>query len=264
MRVLVVTAVAAEAEAVVAGLSSATDPGRGGVPPEPEPWAGDAGPGGPRTLPGGYPLTRRDLPGLAVDVLVGGVGPAAAAAGTATALALAGPDRPYAAVVSAGIGGGFVERAPVGSLVVADRMVAADLGAQDPAAPTGFRGVDELGFGRGEHRAPVDLSKAFAVALGVTPAPVVTVSTVTGTAERAAELAARHPGVAAEAMEGFGVAEAAVGYGLPVVEVRAVSNAVGPRDRDAWRIGPALAALTEGFRVLGPVLASWGENHDRR
>jgi futalosine hydrolase len=86
---------------------------------------------------------------------------------------------------------------------------------------------------------------------------VLTVSTVTGTAERAAELAARYPGAAAEAMEGFGVAEAARLHGVPVLEVRAVSNAVGPRDRAAWRVPQALTALSEAFGKIVPVLETW-------
>jgi futalosine hydrolase len=44
-------------------------------------------------------------------------------------------------------------------------------------------------------------------------------------------------------MEGFGVASAAARVGVPFAEVRAVSNVVGPRDRTAWRIADALAAL---------------------
>ncbi|MFJ9945523.1 futalosine hydrolase [Streptomyces erythrochromogenes] len=236
MRALVVTAVGAESDSVLTGLTPHPDS------PGPE----------PRTLPGGYLITRRDLPGIAFDVLVGGVGPAAAAAGTATALALA----EYGLVVSAGIGGGFAPAAPVGSLVVADAIVAADLGAQ---TPDGFVDVASLGFGRSVHLPPVELAARAAEATGALLAPVLTVSTVTGTADGAAALAARHPMAGAEAMEGFGVAEAASAHGLPVLEVRAVSNAVGPRDRTAWRIGDALAALAEGFRVLGPVLANWGE-----
>ncbi|MFG2621635.1 futalosine hydrolase [Streptomyces sp. NPDC048507] len=240
MRALVVTAVAAEADSVAAGLTP-HDP----VTPE------------PRALPGGYLISRRDLPGLAVDVLVGGVGPASAAAATATALALAD----YSLVVSAGIGGGFVPAAPLGSLVVADAIVAADLGA---ATPDGFVSVDALGFGRSAHLPPAGLAAHAAEATGALLAPVLTVSTVTGTAARAAELARRHPLAGAEAMEGFGVAEAAAAHGLPVLEVRAVSNAVGPRDRDAWRIGDALGALTTAFRALGPVLVTWGERHEHR
>ncbi|MFD5460548.1 phosphorylase family protein, partial [Streptomyces olivaceus] len=89
------------------------------------------------------------------------------------------------------------------------------------------------------------------------PGTVLTGSTVTGTAERAALLRARHPRALAEAMEGFGVAEAAAAHGVPVLELRAVSNPVGPRDRAAWRIGEALGALTDAFGKLAPVLRSW-------
>jgi futalosine hydrolase len=73
---------------------------------------------------------------------------------------------------------------------------------------------------------------------------VVTVATVTGTAERAASLAAAHPAAVAEAMEGYGVACAAAGAGVAFAELRTISNPVGPRDRTAWRIAEALAALT--------------------
>ena len=229
MRVLVVTAVAAEAESVVAGLTGFRSRE---VPP----------------LPGGYVLTAgtagRDA---VVDVLAGGVGPAAVAAATATALAVRDP---YDLVVSAGIGGGFPPHAPLGSAVVADAIVAADLGAD---TPDGFLAVDELGFGHSVHLPPAELTARMAAAADALLAPVLTVSTVTGTAARTAELTARHPRAAAEAMEGFGVAEAAAGYSLPCAELRAISNIVGPRDRAAWRIGPALDSLRRAFTLLTPV-----------
>ncbi|PPS69089.1 Futalosine hydrolase [Streptomyces sp. MH60] len=63
-------------------------------------------------------------------------------------------------------------------------------------------------------------------------------------------------------MEGFGVAEAAAAHGVPVLELRAVSNPVGPRDRAAWRIGEALAALTDAFGKLSPALTSWNRHDD--
>jgi futalosine hydrolase len=77
---------------------------------------------------------------------------------------------------------------------------------------------------------------------------------VTGTAARAAELRNRHPRAAAEAMEGFGVAEAAAAHSVPVLEIRAVSNVVGPRDRATWRIGQALDSLRYAFQLLNPLL----------
>ncbi|MFF5787125.1 futalosine hydrolase [Streptomyces sp. NPDC012693] len=274
-RILIVTAVAAEADSVTAGL------GLGG--PESVP------------LPGGLVLRRHtgSRPSACVDVLVGGVGPAAVAASTATALAYAsltgagsdsatgtgsrtgsgsmtggdsatgtgsrtgaagpGSGGPYDLIVSAGIAGGFPSHAPVGSVVVSASIVAADLGAE---TPDGYLAVEELGFGRSAHPVPDALTSRIAAVLDAgglpyTVGPVLTVSTVTGTAGRAAALAVRRPGAAAEAMEGFGVAEAAAAYGVPVVEIRAVSNAVGPRDRAAWRIGEALEALGQAFRLLG-------------
>ena len=176
-----------------------------------------------------------------LTVLAGGVGPAAAAAATATLLSLAEPEGPgeYALVVSAGIGGGFAGCADVGDVVEATAIVAADLGAQSPA---GFLSIDDLGFGS---------TRVMAAPLGVVGAlrgPILTVSTVTGTAERAVELGRK--GAFAEAMEGFGVAEAALRHGVPVGELRSISNAVGMRDRSSWDIPGALAALRRAGRAL--------------
>ncbi|WP_189533219.1 futalosine hydrolase [Streptomyces roseolilacinus] len=242
MRVLVVTAVAAEAHSVAGGLVGCAARSS-------------------RPLPSGHTVTGHLLTGHAlarpagpaapvVDVLAAGVGPAAAAVGAATALATA--PYPYDLVITAGIGGGFAPRAPIGSLVVSDSIVAADLGADTPG---GYLPVEELGFGRSVHTPPAALTARLAEAVRDTGlpcllAPVLTVSTVTGTAARAAELTARHPRAGAEAMEGFGVAEAAAAHGVPAVEVRAVSNTVGPRDRAAWRIGEALGALRAAFEPL--------------
>ncbi|MES4886564.1 futalosine hydrolase [Streptomyces sp. NPDC096012] len=229
-RVLVATAVPAERDAVARAFPEAAEDVR---------------------LPGA--LLRRTAAGC--DLLAAGVGPALAAASTAAALtaaALAGT--PYGLVVSAGIGGGFAPGAPLGSLVVADAITVADLGAE---SADGFLPVTELGFGTVTHLPPPSLVRIASEATGALTGTVLTVSTVTGTAARAAELTARHPGALAEGMEGFGVAEAATAHGVPVLEVRAVSNPVGPRDRAAWRVGDALTALTEAFGKLAPALESW-------
>ena len=239
-RLLVVTAVGAEAEAVRAGCT--TD----------EPAA------------------------VRVHVEAVGVGPTMAAAGTARLLALAeAAGTPYRAVVSAGIGGGFPGRAPVGATVIGVRSVAAELGAE---TPDGFLPIDELGFGTSLIRADEALARALIQALD--PAPIgtlsaeppgavagkpivgdiLTLSTVTGSAATAAALAAQFPAAVAEAMEGYGVACAAAGAAVPFVELRAISNLIGPRDRAAWRIPEALRALTAAARafptlITGPDLS---------
>jgi futalosine hydrolase len=187
-----------------------------------------------------------------VHVVPVGVGPAAAAAGTARLLALAeAAGRPYRAVISAGIAGGF-PAAPVGATVLAARSIAADLGVESPQAdPGGFLSIDELGFGSSTHEADGTLLATLRAALpGAVVGDILTVSTVTGSAASATGLIARYPAAVAETMEGYGVACAAAGAAVPFAELRTVSNPVGPRDRAAWRIGDALAALTTAATAI--------------
>jgi len=227
-RLLVVTAVAAERAAVQRGLSG------------------------------------QDVGHERILVVESGVGVANAAVATAEALHHHPEVR---AVICAGIAGGFVSAgttAPVpgvpvdvrghtpavaiGGLAVARSCVAADLGAD---SPEGFLSLDQLGFGSSTVECDGRLVDTLLAALPDAAAgSVLTVATVTGTAARAAQLHARHPDAVAEAMEGFGVATAARRAGIPVAEVRSISNVVGPRDRSSWRIGDALAALER----LGPAL----------
>lgn len=179
-----------------------------------------------------------------VLVLAGGVGPARAAACAATGVAL---DRPGLLLV-AGVGGGFAGRAAVGDIVVADLIVHADLGAD---SPEGFLPIDRLGFGPDRVFPAPDLVEQAADRASAVTGPIVTVSTATGTAQRAAELAERYA-AAAEGMEGAGGWAAAGPYGLPFLELRAVSNLVGPRDPASWDMPGALTALG---RAVAEVLA---------
>lgn len=184
-----------------------------------------------------------------VTVAAVGVGAAAAAAGTARLLALAeAGGSPYRAVVVAGIGGGFAGRAPVGTTVLATRSIAADLGAD---SPEGFIPLDDLGFGTAIAPAdPTLLARLQAALPDAITGDILTVNTVTGTAETTETLIRRFPAAVAEAMEGYGAARAATDAGLPFAELRTISNAIGPRDRSAWRIPDALAALTKAAHAL--------------
>jgi futalosine hydrolase len=186
------------------------------------------------------------------DVRLAGIGPVSAAVRTVKVLAAAD----YGLVISAGIAGGFPGKAEVGSLVVASEIIIADLGAE---TPEGFCSLDELGLSANRILPDSGLVRRVAEALlaaglPVKTGPVLTVSTVTGSAESAAELAARAPGAAAEAMEGYGVALAAQECGAPVLELRAISNLVGPRDRLSWRVEEALNVLEAASSVLTEVL----------
>ncbi|MGI5525147.1 futalosine hydrolase [Micromonospora sp. CA-259024] len=206
-------------------------------------------------VPAEADAVRDGLTDPTVTVTPVGVGPAVAGAATARLLALAeAAGRPYRAVVSAGVAGGFAGRAAVGDTVLGTASIAADLGAE---SPDGFIPVDELGMPPallgGGSLVPADpgLLAALRAALpAATIGPVLTVSTVTGTVASTEELRRRHPEAVAEAMEGYGVAVAAAQAGVPFAELRTISNPIGPRDRDAWRLREALTALTAAAPAL--------------
>ena len=224
---LVVTAVAAERDAVADGIGS--------------PQAVTVGP---------YESCRRcETAGQDVLVVAGGVGPAAAAAVTAHVAAT----HDVSLVVSMGVAGAFASaRLHHGDTAIATTIVAADLGAMSPER---FLDLAALGLDGG---AAVDCPPELVTAareriagagLTVAVGAILTLSTMTGTAERAAELMGRHGGVA-EAMEGAGVAHVAALHGIPVLEVRTISNEVGLRDRTSWDLVTALTSLGTAARAL--------------
>lgn len=181
-------------------------------------------------------------------VIAGGIGPAASAAATATALAL----HDFSLAISAGIGGGFsAENIAIGDVVLASTIRFADLGAHSPEL---FLDVEKLGWGNAEIPCAAEKSQQFAAALskiGLRPrlGPIVTVAAATGTDERAAQLHADYRPLA-EAMEGAGVAAAAVKFGTPLLEIRAISNLVGRRNPPAWDIPRALGVLGTIFAAV--------------
>jgi futalosine hydrolase len=216
-RILVVTAAAAERDAVVAGRHPAIG------------------------MVDGIEVHRAITGAGMVDTIASGIGPAASAVATGCVLR-----RGYDLVMSAGIAGGF-PAAEVGSVIVAHAVVHADLGAE---TADGFVSMADLGWGPVRFELDQRLSESLAHRTGATLGAVLSVSTVTGSQARAEQLRAAHPDAVGEAMEGIGSYLASARHGVPFAELRTVSNRVGPRDRDAWRIGEALAALTAAFDRL--------------
>lgn len=216
-RLLVVTAVAAERDAILAALHR-------------------------RAAATGQPPGRDGC-----ALVVGGVGPAAAAAATSAALAASAPAgaEPVELVLCAGIGGGF--GLDIGSVAVASAIVFADFGAETAA---GFASAAELGLGIERYDVAPQLAVELTDRTGGQLGTILTVATVTGTAATAAARRARYPDAVAEAMEGAGVAAAAAYHGVAVAEIRAISNAVGPRQREAWRIPDALTALGHAVAAI--------------
>ena len=82
--------------------------------------------------------------------------------------------------------------------------------------------------------------------------PFLTVSAVTDSPEKAASLTAKQPYLM-ENMEGAAVAHVCRLHGLPMAEIRAVSNVTGDRDKRLWDIPAALGALNRALTCLKDV-----------
>lgn len=169
--------------------------------------------------------------------LVCGVGPVEAAAATARALAL----DPPAAVLHVGIAGGGAG-VELGALIVGTESRYVDLRAGIPVVA----------------RVEPD-SALLAAALAAVPdshaLPIATSACVGGRGALhdrccgdAATAETRTPEV--EAMEGFAVLRACVLAGVPAVEVRAISNAIGEEDRARWDLARALRTLADAIPRL--------------
>lgn len=167
--------------------------------------------------------TERELAG--VDGLVCGVGPVDAAAATARFLASRPGDD--LVVVHVGLAGAHDVEPP--ALVLGSESVYADV--VDPGSI--FPRVERV-----EPDAAL-LARARATLPEAHVLPIATSGRLTG-----------GTGFPVEAMEGFGVLRACALAGVPVVELRAVSNAVGEPDRMKWRFDEALAALDDAVTRL--------------
>jgi futalosine hydrolase len=173
--------------------------------------------------------------GLAIARIVTGVGPVNAAFSLTRFLS----QNTVRHVVVCGVGGAYPgSRLEIGDVVCAETETYGDLGAD---SPDGFLDMQALRFPviPGErplfNQLPLDLFPA------PSRVPFITCTTCTGTAAQA-ETLVRRTGGAVESMEGAAIVHVARLMGVPVGEVRGISNTVGNRDRGAWRLEEAAAA----------------------
>ena len=181
--------------------------------------------------------------GHAIDILTTGVGMVATSARCSQALTRTS----YDLGLNLGVCGSFDRALEPGAVVhvVADRI--AELGAENDEAFLTIQqlhllGDDEFPFTRGEL---VNASPPANEALRHLPAVNgITVNTVHGNARSIAAVVERFtPRV--ESMEGAAFMYACLIHGLPFAQVRAVSNAVEPRNRVAWKLADAIRNLGE-------------------
>jgi futalosine hydrolase len=152
------------------------------------------------------------------------------------------------AVIVCGIAGAYPhafseQGLGTGSVVCAESECYGDLGAQ---SAKGFLDMQALGFQVIQSAEPI----YNVLPMQIFPTPrksrFVTMNTCTGDDESARHLE-RRTGGAVESMEGAAVAHVAALFGIPVGEIRGISNRAGNRDRSTWRVQEAAIAAQEAL-----------------
>jgi futalosine hydrolase len=197
---------------------------------------------------------------------ISGIGKVNAAHAATLMLARCSPD----ALIVFGIGGAYPSSgARIGDLAIAKEEIAGDEGVltRDGFKDAGFIGIPLLRTATSEvyarfpapeqlvHRSLQSLEAYRKSVQGeIYVGSFVTLSTCTGTADRAKELEERYHGLC-ENMEGAAVAQVAALHGVPWLEVRGISNIVEDRDLKEWDIPGAAEASQQ---AVHHILEGWG------
>jgi futalosine hydrolase len=161
----------------------------------------------------------------------------------AHALTLQLARHPAESVIVCGVGGAYPGTLETLDVVCAETEIYADLGAE---SPEGFLDMAVLGFPVVEGSPPLFNRLPLSLFPTSRRLPFATRTTCTGTDAAARALRAR-TGAAVESMEGAAIVHVCLRMGVPVGEVRAISNRVGDRDRAAWRVEAAAKAASEAL-----------------
>ena len=185
-------------------------------------------------------LLRERLEGTypSVAIIRTGVGPVNAAHAVTLFLATTGAQ----SIVVCGVGGAYPSSGlRMGDVACAETECYGDLGA---TTESGFLDMKALGFPVVETPIPLFNELPMQVFPLQRRVRFVTVTSCTGT-DRTARAIEQRTGGAVESMEGAAVAHVAHLHGVPVGEVRGISNIVTDRDTQTWRLKEAAAAAQE-------------------
>jgi futalosine hydrolase len=168
-------------------------------------------------------------------VLITGVGMVATAYALGRELAL----NQYDLAINIGIAGSFDRSIALGNIIEITEDNIAELGAEDDEK---FIPISQLGFGESCFKAGIELHKIYKGKTTIKQATAITVNKVHGNDTSISNIITRlNPQL--ESMEGAAFFYACREAGVPGLQIRAVSNYVERRNRDAWQIGLAVKNL---------------------
>ncbi|MES2061497.1 MAG: futalosine hydrolase [Bacteroidota bacterium] len=178
--------------------------------------------------------THHSLSSTHHSLLITGVGMVA----TAFALGRELATNQYDLAINLGIAGSFDRDIALGDMVEITEDTIAELGAEDDET---FLPISQMGFGESNFKASKQLSTIYKGQL-IKQATAITINTVHGN-EASIQKIQQRLNVQIESMEGAAFFYACREAGVPSVQIRAVSNYVEKRNRDAWQIGLAVKNL---------------------
>jgi futalosine hydrolase len=177
------------------------------------------------------------LPTQDFDLLITGVGMVATTFALTKHLAAAS----YDLVINLGIAGSFDRSIALGDVLEIKQDTFAELGAEDNED---FISIDEIGFGAGTFYPTTKISDLYNLfnTFNLPQAGAITVNTVHGNEASIKKVAERlNPRL--ESMEGAAFFYVCRKMNVPCIQIRAVSNYVEKRNRDAWNIPLAIKNL---------------------
>ena len=170
---------------------------------------------------------------LQIPYLTTGVGMTATAYQLGKSITQIRPDY----ILNVGIGGALYKDIPLGTVIQITKDSFSELGAEDGEL---FLPIEELGFGKSVFT-PSFPSLASPPQLALHTC--ITVNTVHGNEQSILLLKARLSSATIETMEGAAVFFVSEAENIPCLQIRAISNYVEKRNRQAWEIPLAIKNL---------------------
>lgn len=175
------------------------------------------------------------------DVLITGIGSMSTSYWLTKTIDKHRPDM----LIQAGVAGSFSDSFPPGSLVLVNEEVTGDLGVEENNE---FKDVFDMGLpqisGPYTDKSLVNKQQELLQRFNLPLVKAVTINEITTRAERIQQLQQKYQPVV-ESMEGAAFHYIALTEKIPYIQLRAVSNMVGERDKLKWKMKEAIDALNE-------------------
>jgi futalosine hydrolase len=200
-----------------------------------------------RKVSHGLALYKGKINGKSIAYIPSGIGKTNASYGATILIERFSPR----IIINFGVGGAYPSSClKPGDIAIAEKEIYGDEGV---LLNNGFKGMETIGIpfllkGRKKYFNLIPLNRKLvkktvatarsvqlASPVTISSGPFLTLSAITGTFKRAAELEGRFHAIC-ENMEGAAVAHICTLYSIPMIEIRGISNAVEDRNTKKWNV----------------------------